>query len=139
MLANIDQTQAWRDQDRLVLHLPSFEYMSEVLENGVGPDELQELGDAGYALMNVTQCLAGSKAHEGVHDELSNGMLDPQGNLGVTPYVQRYIMGEYYKKSRRCEGCPIIESCRGMHISFLRAYGFSSLSPLPGNNDETPT
>jgi len=63
-------------------------------------------------------------------------MLDAQGNLGVTPYVQRYIMGEYFKKSRRCDGCALVESCRGMHISFLRAFGFSSLTPLSTQADE---
>jgi MoaA/NifB/PqqE/SkfB family radical SAM enzyme len=136
MLANVAQTEEWRDAKRLVLHLPSFEYMSGVEENGVGPAELKALGDAGYVLMNVTQCLGGSEAQEGVRDELSNEMLDAQGNLGVTPYVQRYIMGEYFKKSRRCDGCALTESCRGMHISFLRAFGFGSLTPLPAQADE---
>ena len=134
MLEHAETTKPWREAGRLVLHLPSFEYMSEVQENGVGPTELEALAAAGYVLMNVTPCLGGEKACEGVHDELSNGMLDAQGNLSVTPYVQRYIMGEYYKKSRRCEGCAVSDNCRGMHISFLRAHGFKSLKPLP---DET--
>jgi MoaA/NifB/PqqE/SkfB family radical SAM enzyme len=136
MLDNVAETETWREAKRLVLHLPSFEYMSGVQENGVGPAELKALGEAGYVLMNVTQCLGGSEAQEGVRDELSNEMLDAQGNLGVTPYVQRYIMGEYFKKSRRCDGCALVESCRGMHISFLRAFGFSSLTPLSTQADE---
>ncbi len=137
MLENVATTQPWRDQNRLILHLPSFEYMSEVQENGIGPSELDALQQAGYTLMNVTACLGGPEAQEGVRDELSNEMLDAQGNLSVTPYVQRYIMGEYFKKSRRCTDCALTESCRGMHISFLRAFGFSSLNPLPSPAEQS--
>lgn len=120
----------WREADRLVAHLPNFEYMSEAKDNAVGPDELQALREGGYRLKNVPECLAGESALPGDHAELSNGMLDAQGNLGVTPYVQRYIMGEYYKQSRRCRDCRLAETCAGMHINFLRAYGFRVLQPL---------
>ena len=57
-------------------------------------------------------------------------MLDDKGQMKVSPYVQRYITGEYYKKSLRCRGCAFTEQCKGMHIQFLRAHGFASLKPI---------
>ena len=120
-------------QDRLIGRLPNFEYMSAVTENGIGPTELDALREAGLRLMNVAACLGGDKAEAGGHRELSRDLLDAKGHMKVTPYVQRYIEGEYYKKSHRCRGCALTSSCQGMHIQFLRAHGFASLSPIPGD------
>jgi hypothetical protein len=116
----------------VVGHLPNFEYVSEVRENGVEPAVLAALGEAGYRLMNVTPCLGGAKTEAGAHYEISREMLDAHGKMKVSPYVQRYIMGEYYKKSVRCRGCMFDASCKGMHIQYLRSHGFRVLAPIAG-------
>ncbi len=116
---------------KLVGRLLNFEYLSAVRDNGVPPSILTRLCDAGIRLMNVARCLAGDLAEPGGHFELSRGMLDAKGQMQVTPYVQRYIDDEYYKKSVRCRGCAFDATCRGMHIQFLRAHGFSVLAPVP--------
>lgn len=120
----------WLGSGRLVGELPNFEYVSEVRENGIGPEQLKALAAAGVPLRNVTECIGGAQATPGHHFELADDMLTAEGNLGVTPYVQRYIMGEYYKKSLRCNACPLDPVCKGMHINFLRAHGFKALQPL---------
>jgi len=120
----------WLAAERLVGELPNFEYLSEVRDNAVDPARLRALAGLGLRLMNVAPCLGGTRAEAGSHFELALDMLDAEGNLGVTPYVQRYIMGEYYKKSLRCDGCPVTDRCKGMHINFLRAHSFSCLKPL---------
>ena len=114
----------------IVASLPNFEYLSAIRETGVGPKELGELGELGYRLMNVAQCLGGDRVEPGAHFELSRGMIDDKGQMKVSPYVQRYITGEYYKKSIRCRGCVFTSQCKGMHIQFLRAHGFASLKPV---------
>ncbi len=120
----------WIEADRLLGHLPNFEYVSGVRDNGVGGDTLRALAAMGLRLMNVAPCIGGAKAEPGAHHALSRDMLDDKGRLSVTPYVQRYIEGEYYKKSLRCRGCALTETCRGMHINFLRAHGFAQLQPV---------
>ena len=67
---------------------------------------------------------------------VKHAVLDDKGQMSVSPYVQRYITGEYYKKSVRCRGCALNATCKGMHIQFLRAHGFGSLQPIP-TSDET--
>ena len=114
----------------IVGRLPTFEYLSEVEKNGVNPETLTALRDLGVRLMNVAPCLGGDRAEEGPHYELSRDMIDDRGHMMVSPYVQRYIVGEYYKKSVRCRGCALTERCRGMHIQFLRAHGFAVLQPI---------
>jgi pyruvate-formate lyase-activating enzyme len=115
----------------LVANLPNFEYLSAMRETGVGPEEITKLAALGMRLMNVARCLGGQRSEPGGHFELSRAMLDDKGQMKVSPYVQRYITGEYYKKSLRCRGCAFTEQCKGMHIQFLRAHGFSSLEPIP--------
>lgn len=114
----------------VVGRLPTFEYLSEVEENGVSPEVLAGLRELGVRLMNVAPCLGGERSEEGPHYELSRDMIDDRGHMMVSPYVQRYIVGEYYKKSVRCRGCALTERCRGMHIQFLRAHGFAVLQPI---------
>ncbi|MGB0592386.1 MAG: radical SAM protein [Myxococcota bacterium] len=119
----------------LVANLPNFEYLSAMRETGVGPEELAKLSALGMRLMNVARCLGGERAEPGAHFELSRAMLDNKGQMKVSPYVQRYITGEYYKKSLRCRGCAFTDHCKGMHIQFLRAHGFASLEPIPLSED----
>jgi pyruvate-formate lyase-activating enzyme len=121
----------------VVGRLPTFEYLSEVEENGVTPEIISSLRALGVRLMNVAPCLGGPRSEEGPHYELSRDMIDDRGHLMVSPYVQRYIVGEYYKKSVRCRGCELTESCRGMHIQFLRAHGFGVLQPI-GDGAQDP-
>ena len=133
---NPETIAPWTAKELLLAELANFEYMSAVKANGVGPDALMKLRDNGLRLVNVPACLGGSRVEEGAHYELSRDLVDAQGNLGVTPYVQRYIEGEYYKKSLRCKGCALYETCRGMHISYLRAHGFGVLKPIASPSEE---
>ena len=128
--AHADHIAPLVSADLLIGRLPTFEYMSEAKTNGVGPDELAALRAAGIRLMNVPKCVGGDRAEPGIHYELRRDMLDQKGHMMVTPYVQRYIVGEYYKKSVRCRECVVFDSCKGMHIQFLRTHGFRVLAPI---------
>ncbi|MEZ4265667.1 MAG: radical SAM protein [Myxococcota bacterium] len=130
LLENRSRLDALVLGERVVGHLPNFEYVSEVRDNGVEPPVLAALGAAGYRLMNVTPCLGGARTEAGAHYEISRDMLDEHGKMKVSPYVQRYIMGEYYKKSVRCRTCVFDSSCKGMHIQYLRSHGFRALQPV---------
>jgi len=130
LTANPAAYQTLVEAGRIVANLPNFEYLSDIRDTGVGPEELATLASHGLRLMNVAPCLGGDRAEPGGHFELSRAMLDDKGQMMVSPYVQRYITGEYYKKSLRCRGCALTETCKGMHIQFLRAHGFASLKPI---------
>lgn len=134
LVANPAAYEALVAADRMVANLPNFEYLSDIRDTGVGPDELATLAELGLRLMNVAPCLGGDRAEPGAHFELSRGMLDDKGQLSVSPYVDRYVTGEYYKKSLRCRDCALTEQCKGMHIQFLRAHGFASLKPIAASD-----
>ena len=131
MLAHLDDLAPSIAAGKIIGRLLNFEYLSAVRDNGITPELLTQLRDAGLRLMNVARCLGGDRSEVGGHFELSRTMLDAKGQLQVTPYVQRYIEEEYYNKSVRCRSCTFDTTCRGMHIQFLRAHGFSVLAPVP--------
>ncbi len=116
---------------KLVGTLANFEYQSEVVDCAIGPDLLAGLAKAGLRLRNVPACIADEGSEPGQHAEITPELLDDKGRMQVTPYVQRYIMGEYYKKSVRCRACALDGACRGMHIQYLRTHGFRVLAPIP--------
>ena len=130
-----ERCQPLIDAELVVARLPNFEYLSDMRETGVGPEELSTLRELGLRLMNVTRCLGGERVEPGGHFELSREMVDDKGHMKVSPYVQRYITGEYYKKSLRCRSCVVASSCKGMHIQFLRAHGFASLQPITESDE----
>lgn len=76
-------------------------------------------------LINIPHCLWGS----GVFETYAN--MDPTYTLW--DYTQKYINNLYRKKSLRCKTCIHNASCQGIHINFIRSYGFDILQPIPVN------
>jgi len=45
-------------------------------------------------------------------------------------YTDEYIKNLYRKKSLQCRKCKHYNRCEGIHINFIRAYGFDILKPI---------
>ena len=41
-----------------------------------------------------------------------------------------YINHRYFVKSLRCNDCKLNQSCQGMHINYIRKFGFKKLNPI---------
>lgn len=41
-----------------------------------------------------------------------------------------FILNDYFVKSDRCRSCDASDQCRGMHINFIRVFGFKILKPV---------
>ncbi len=122
--------------DRLVCRLPNHAFLSESKDLDPDPVALAKLARLGVRLKNVPRCLAGDgeapratvEAHD--HALLDANLLDRGGDLDLDRYVDHYIEHEYYAKSLRCRRCAFEDGCSGLHISYLRNFGFRVLTPL---------
>ncbi len=121
---------------RAELYLPNHEFLSGSRDSDPDPATLRALAAAGWRIRNVPRCVGGPQAEPGDHDQLDLAMLDANGRLDTDAYVHRYITGEYYARSLRCEGCSEREHCRGMHVNYIRHHGFKVLEPLGAGQSE---
>ncbi|MFK7780294.1 MAG: radical SAM protein [Candidatus Gracilibacteria bacterium] len=77
-------------------------------------------------LVNVPKCLGGTGIFETYNDIKKENTIED--------YTEKYINTLYRKKSLRCKKCKYYKQCEGLHINFIRSYGFSILSPKKGEN-----
>lgn len=74
-------------------------------------------------LVNVPKCL-----------HSAGGLYETYGDMchqkSVEEYTQAYSFNLYRRKSTRCAACAHQASCEGIHINFIRAYGFEVLNPI---------
>lgn len=73
-------------------------------------------------IINLPKCLWWS----GVYQTYS----DIQTKNSLEDYTQKYIKNLYRKKSLRCSECVHNNTCRGIHLNYIRSYGFSILQPI---------
>lgn len=85
-------------------------------------DFLEVEKKSGKRLINVPKCLWGSGIYQSYNDLKQANTLED--------YTYRYIDTLYRKKSLRCIKCKHFQECQGIHINFIRSYGFKILSPV---------
>jgi MoaA/NifB/PqqE/SkfB family radical SAM enzyme len=78
---------------------------------------------------NVPACILGRAPRP--HPRLLDvAMLGPDARIDMAAYTRRYVADAYYTKAVRCAGCAENASCRGVHVNWVRAHGFSPLLPI---------
>jgi MoaA/NifB/PqqE/SkfB family radical SAM enzyme len=118
---------------RLVLRQPNHELVTEARAHDVDlPTFFRQLGRP-VPTENIAPCLAPGAAPRDLADRpvtLDTAALADDGRIQMTSYTRRYILQNFYTKSLRCKECVHSESCRGMHITWVRAHGYAPLQPL---------
>ena len=128
LLARPATIKAWGKA--LIVTLRNHEYLSGSQQIDPKPEALRKLAGLGAQLKNVPRCVAGSPTLPGDHNLLDATMLDAGGDLDLDGYVHHYIENEYYAKSLRCHRCAEFDTCKGLHVNYLRHHGFAVLRPL---------
>jgi molybdenum cofactor biosynthesis enzyme MoaA len=114
---------------RLVLVQPNYDRVSDALANDVDLPALMAQVPERVVVENVPRCLAGRPVAEPPLT-LDVAMLGGDGRIDMTKYTQRYVADGYYTKAVRCGTCTENARCRGVHINWVRAHGYASLTPL---------
>ncbi len=73
-------------------------------------------------LINIPKCLGGSWIYQSYRDTKQQWDLEE--------YTKQYSTDLYRKKSLRCRGCKYDTTCEGIHLNFIRSYGFGILHPI---------
>lgn len=73
-------------------------------------------------IINIPKCLHWTGIYQSYNDL--------KGASTVEDYTKNYIKNLYRKKSLRCAGCKYVNECEGIHINFIRSYGFEILYPI---------
>lgn len=111
--------------------IPAYEILSEAIE------EYKKIHEVisrfkNIKIHNCTKCL--HKHCQGNDTRIFNiDIINKDLTLDLKKLVEEYILNDYYVKSLRCRDCIESENCRGMHINFIRAFGFKSLNPIKKN------
>jgi MoaA/NifB/PqqE/SkfB family radical SAM enzyme len=128
LLERPQTVQAWAG--RLVLALRTHEYLSQSQAADPDPETLGKLAKLGAKLKNVPKCVAGAETEPHDYFALDAKLLDGSGSLDLDRYVAHYVEQEYFTKSLRCGRCAEFDKCRGMHVNYVRNFGFSVMTPL---------
>ena len=77
----------------------------------------------------VPTCIASERARA-TPSTLDAAMMTPQGELEIFRFARRYVQSDYRVKSLRCKTCKYVGDCEGLHVNYVRAFGFAALQPV---------
>jgi MoaA/NifB/PqqE/SkfB family radical SAM enzyme len=78
---------------------------------------------------NVPACILGREPRKHPRT-LDVAMLGSDARIDMPAYTKRYVADAYYTKALRCGTCSVNDSCRGVHVNWVRAHGFTALDPI---------
>ena len=114
---------------RLALRQPTYERMTESVERDLDLPAFFSRFTHPVPVDDVPSCVLGRPARRR-RELLDTSMMTLDGKLEIFRYIKRYILDRYWRKSLRCKTCVYADSCRGMHISHIRAHGFALMQPV---------
>ena len=114
---------------RLALRQPTYERMTESAERDLDLPVFFSQFQHAVPVDDVPSCVLGRPARAR-RELLDTSMMNLDGKLEIFRYIKRYILDRYWRKSLRCKTCIYSQSCRGMHISYIRAHGFALMQPV---------
>lgn len=114
---------------RVGLFQPTYERVSEAKANDVDLRAFFERFTAEVPVEGVPACVLGRDPRE-APKTIDTAMMQPDGQLEIFRYIQRYIVDRYKAKSLRCKPCVHASRCDGMHINYIRAHGYELMQPV---------
>jgi MoaA/NifB/PqqE/SkfB family radical SAM enzyme len=137
-LAWLRAHQAWvRDKgDRLTLSPQVFLRLENAKARQVNlPQALSSLPVERARLVNVPACLSGGREPSAPQSFATEELLREAED--VPAHARHYFFRGYMTKSARCAGCSVTDRCAGVHINYVRQFGYAALEPIraPAGSD----
>lgn len=114
---------------RLVLAQRNYDLVSDAHVHDVDTKAFFAAYPAEIPVENVPTCILGRAPRPHPYT-LDVAMLGSDARIDMTAYTKRYVADAYYTKALRCGTCSENATCRGVHVNWVRAHGFSALTPL---------
>jgi hypothetical protein len=116
---------------RLVLRQPTHEKLTESAAEDVDLKAFFSAFKHPVPVEGLPACVLGREPRA-TPVTLDTTMMQPDGQLEIFRYTKRYIVDHYFTKSLRCKSCKYVSSCRGLHVNYVRAHGYSVMQPIEG-------
>ncbi len=129
------RTESWLRElsvapSRLALIAPTYERLTESQDYDVDVQAFfADFRHRQVPVEGVPNCVLGREGRARP-PMLDTSMMLPNGHLEIFHYARRYIIDRFWTKSLRCKKCVYNESCRGMHINYVRAHGYGQMQPV---------
>ncbi|MDQ3035166.1 MAG: radical SAM protein [Myxococcota bacterium] len=134
VLALTTQTAPWllasgAPDPRLALRQRTHERLTESATDDV--DLAAFFGEYRHdvPVIGVPACVIGRAPRE-EPPTLDAAMLSPEGALEIFRFTRRHVEAGYFTKALRCSTCIHDPSCRGLHVNYVRAHGYSAMRPV---------
>lgn len=115
---------------RLVARQPTWERLTDSQTNDVALRDFFATLRAPIPVEGGAACVTPNARPEPA--TLGTAMMTPEGRLEAFRFTKRYILDHYFSKSLRCVECVHVESCRGLHVNYVRAHGYGVMEPVKG-------
>jgi MoaA/NifB/PqqE/SkfB family radical SAM enzyme len=79
-------------------------------------------------LVNVPPCMSGRPVPSRAPYRASQELVQPVED--VPAHARHHYFRGYMTRSTRCQSCRFSAECDGVHINYVRQYGYSSLRPV---------
>ncbi|HOO57506.1 MAG TPA: radical SAM protein [bacterium] len=76
---------------------------------------------------NVPPCVSRTNGFHPLN-RIPPGLFIPGEGFGVEAMTDYFLEYGCYYKSSRCEGCRYYDQCPGLHINYIRSFGFSEIA-----------
>jgi len=114
---------------RLSVVQPTHDRLTTAAERDVDLGPFFEAFELDVPVDGVPTCIAGARART-APGTLDTAMMTPEGRLEIFRYARRYVQSDYRVKSLRCKACVHVDTCEGLHVNHVRAFGFGALQPV---------
>lgn len=115
---------------RLAIIAPTYERLTESQQHDIDVQAFfSKFRHHQVPVEGVPNCVLGREGRPRP-TMLDTSMMDQNGHLEIFRYAKRYIVDRFWTKSLRCKKCVYNESCRGMHINYVRAHGYGQMQPV---------
>lgn len=134
VLALTTRTEGWllsrpAIDPRLVLRQLTHERLTESASEDVDLPAFFAAFRHEVPVIGVPACVIG-RAPRAEPPTLDASMLAPEGSLEIFRFTRRFVESGYHTKALRCRSCAHDETCRGMHVNYVRAHGYGLMSPV---------
>ena len=99
----------------------------------LGPDlKKVSIRMPGMTMINVPQCISGGRASWPAWPFISADWFNDDLLPDPLKFARTFIAELNYTKRAKCESCSANDSCRGIHINYVRRFGYRALKPITG-------
>jgi len=113
-----------------IVYFPCTDIVQEIER---GPDFSRIRPPSPPIMENVPPCLSRGRSAWPLWPHLAPGWFSDEDFPDPLLFAATFLGELNRAKSLRCEDCGENRSCLGMHINYLRKYGFEVLRPLDGS------